>query len=146
MQMTITIKNKILFALILFLLTGCFGLFDSGSNRIIGKYIVVWIDLPQDQMIAKEFKLHSSSSSTLLEPYVFAVGHNKHYIIAKQHPTSGFDSGYKIHTDTTNYYIIDIENEKDKIFGPLTFMQFDSLRIKFKIKNIDFDKTYPNDY
>ena len=106
----------------------------------------MWIDLPQNQMIGKEDELHSSSSSTLIEPYIFAVGHNKHYIIAKQHPTNGFEGGYKIHTDTINYYIIDIYKERDKIFGPLTLKQFDSLRTKFKIDNLQFNKIYPDNY
>lgn len=137
-------KNILLLFLAISLLTGC--LFDSRSDRIIGKYIVLWIDLPENQSLDKEFDLNSSNSSTLIEPYIFAVGHNEHYIIAKQHPTNGFEGGYKIHTDTTNYYIIDIEKEKDKVFGPLTLLQFDSLRIKFKIENLDFDKKYPTDY
>lgn len=139
-----TMKNILLLFLAISLLTGC--LFDSRSDRIIGKYIVLWIDLPENQSLDKEFDLNSSNSSTLIEPYIFAVGHNEHYIIAKQHPTNGFEGGYKIHTDTTNYYIIDIEKEKDKVFGPLTLLQFDSLRIKFKIENLDFDKKYPTDY
>ena len=142
--MTTTIKNILLLFLTISFLTGC--LFDSSSDRITGKYIVLWIDLPQNQMIGKEDKLHSSSSSTLIEPYIFAVGHNEHYIIAKQHPTSGFEGGYKIHTDTTNYYIIDIYKEKDKIFGPLTLKRFDSLKTEFKIDKLQFNKTYPDNY
>ncbi len=125
-------------------MTGC--LFDSSSDRIIGKYKVLWIDLPQNQMLVKENELHSSSSSTIIEPYVFAVGHNERFIIAKQHPTNGFEGGYKIYADTTNYYVIDILNEKDKVFGPLTLRQFNSLRTKLKIESLPFDKTYPDNF
>ena len=142
--MTTTSKNIILLFLTVSFLTGC--LFDSKSDRIIGKYMVLWIDLPQNQMLAKEDELHSSSSSKIIKPYVFAVGHNPHYIIAKQHPTSGFEGGYKIHAVTTNYYIIDIHNDKDKIFGPLTLQQFDSLRTKLKIERLSFDKTYLDNF
>ena len=142
--MTTTFKNILLLFLTVSFLTGC--LFDSSSDRITGKYIVLWIDLPQNQMIAKEDKLHSSNSSTILEPYVFAVGHNENFIIAKQHPTNGFEGGYKIHTDTTNYYIIDIYKEIDKVFGPFTLKQFDSLRTKLKIENLQFTKNYPDNY
>ena len=142
--MTTTIKNILLLFLTTSFLTGC--LFDSSSDRITGKYIVLWIDLPQNQMIGKEYELHSSSSSTLIEPYIFAVGHNENYIIAKQHPTNGFEGGYKIHADTTNYYIIDIYKERDKIFGPLTLKQFDSLKTKLKITDLQFNKTYPDNY
>jgi len=142
--MTTIIKNIFLLFLTISLLTGC--LFDSSSDRIIGKYKVLWIDLPENQTLSKEYELHSSSSLTLIEPCIFAVGHNEHYIIAKQHPTNGFESGYKIHTGTTNYYIVDIYKERDKVFGPLTPKQFDSLKTKFKIDNLQFDKTYPDNY
>jgi hypothetical protein len=130
-----------LFVAICFL-PGC--LFDSSSDRIIGKYEVLSIDLPQNRMLAKEDDLHSSSSSTIIEPYVFGIGHNEHYIIVKQHPTTGFEGGYKISADTTNYYIIDILNKKEIIFGPLTLRQFDSLRTRLKIEGLLFDKTYPD--
>ncbi len=65
------------------LLTGCFGLFDSGSKRITGKYIVVWIDLPRNQGIGEEIEGSPGSSIGLVPEYVFAVGHNEDYIIAK---------------------------------------------------------------
>ena len=97
-------------------------------------------------MLAKEHELHSSSSSTIIEPYVFAVGHNEHYIIAKQHPTNGFNGGYKIQADTTNYYIIDIYKDRDKVFRPLTLKQFDNLRFKLNIDNLEFNQTYPDNY
>lgn len=95
--MTTIIKKIFLLFLTIPFLTGC--LFDSSSDRIIGQYIVIWIDLPQNQMVAKQDKLHSSSSSTILEPYIFAVGHNENHTTAKQHPTNGFPGGYKIHAD-----------------------------------------------
>jgi len=142
--MTTSNKNIILILLIILFLQGC--LFDSHSDRIIDKYIVLWIDLPENQVLAKEDELNSSNSSSIIAPYIFAVGHNEHYIIAKQHPTNGFEGGYKIHVDTTNYYIIDIYKEKDKIFGPLNQSQFDSLKIRFGIKNLEFSKTYLDNY
>ena len=142
--MTTTIKKFLLLFLTILFFTGC--LFDSSLDRITGKYIVLWIDLPQNQSLDKEDELHSSNSSTLIEPYIFAVGHNEHYIIAKQHPTNGFSGGYKIHADTTNYYVIDIYKGRDKIFGPLTLKQFDSLKTVFKIQNLEFNKTYSDNY
>ena len=142
--MNTTVKNILLLFVTISFLTGC--LFDSSSNCIIGKYEVLWIDLPQNQILAKKDKLHSSNYSTLIAAYIFAVGHNENYIIAKQHPTNGFHGDYKIHADTTNYYIIDIYKERDKVFGPLTLKQFDSLKTKFKISDLNFIKTYPDNY
>ena len=142
--MTTAVKNILLLSLTILVLSGC--LFDSSSDRIIGKYKVLWIDLPQNQMLVKEDQLHSSGSSTLIEPYIFAVGHNEHYIIAKQHPTNGFESGYTIHADTTNYYIINIDDGKEKVFGPMSLKQFDSIKTNLNIGSLKFDKTYSDNY
>jgi|HubBroStandDraft_3_1064219.scaffolds.fasta_scaffold323569_1 hypothetical protein len=138
----------ILFILISVTLTCCFGLFDSGKKRIIGKYIVIWIDLPQNQSLSEEFETNSSGSADIVFPYVFAVGHNDHYIIAKQHPTNGFEGGYKMDTTVTNYYILDIKtpifNRDYTAFGPLTLNEFNSLRSKFEIESIPFDVDFPD--
>jgi uncharacterized protein DUF3997 len=134
----------ILLPFLAILLQGCFGLFDSESDRIVGRYILISIDEPRNRSLSKESELHSSNSFTLIEPYVFAVGHNSRYIIAKQHSTSGFEGGFKILNDSTHYFIVDIYEDRDKIFGPLTIHQFDSLRKELKILDIKFDITYPN--
>jgi hypothetical protein len=130
--------------------TSCFGLFDSGSDRITGKYIVLWIDLQENQGISEEVELNSSSSIGLVPEYVFAVGHDNDFIIAKQHPTSGFENGFEIDTTITNYYVIDMNRKilktGEKVFGPLSLAQFDSIRPELKIQNIKFDKNYPNSF
>jgi hypothetical protein len=76
------------------------------------------------------------------------VLHNDDYIVAKQHPTSGFEGGYKIDTKITNYYIVDINRKilakGEKVFGPLTANQFDSILTVLKIKQIKFDQNYPD--
>jgi hypothetical protein len=132
----------IILLLITTLLTGCFGLFDSGIKRITGKYIVVWIDLPRNQGIAEEIEENSGSSIGLVPEYVFAVGHNENYIIAKQHPTSGFDNGFTIDMTITNYFIVDMKAQKNKVIGPMTKSKFDSTRIDLKIQNIEFDMIF----
>lgn len=139
--MTMQIKWIPLF-IISVLLTGCFGLFDSGTKRITGKYIVVWIDLPRNQGIGEEIEGSPGSSIGLVPEYVFAVGHNDDYIIAKQHPTSGFENGFEIDTTITNYYLIDIHAQKDKVIGPMTKSTFDSTRIDLRIQNIEFDMIF----
>ena len=142
-------KSKLYLIIILssLLLTSCFGLFDSSSDRIIGKYIVLWIDLPQNQFISEETELNSTSSMGLIEEYVFAVGHDNDYIIAKQHPTNGFENGFEINTKITNYFIIDMNRKilkkGEKVFGPLSEIKFNKLRKELKIENIEFDLTYP---
>ena len=130
-------KYKLLVIFSSLLLVSCFGLFDSDSDRIIGKYIIIWIDLPQNQTISEEIELNSESSIGLIQEYVFAVGHNEDYIIAKQHPTSGFENGFEINTKITNYFIIDMNRKTlkkgEKIFGPLKEVEFNKLRKKLKI-------------
>ncbi len=130
-------------------LTGCFGLFDSGSKRITGDYILMWIDLQENQRIIKEWN-NTGSGETVVPEYVYAVGHNEDFIIAKQHPTSGFESGYEVNDKITNYYIIDINNKTNKtdniIIGPLTIEKFNNLRLELKITEIKFDMNYPEKY
>ncbi|HYG01797.1 MAG TPA: DUF3997 domain-containing protein [Chryseosolibacter sp.] len=129
------------------ILTGCFGLFDSSSDTIIGRYKVLWIDLQEQQFICEELEEYSTSCLTLVPEYVFAVGHNDNFIIAKQHPTSGFEDGFKVDTSLTNYYIIDIKRkiktDGEKVIGPLTKEQFDRKVKEFKIEEIKFEMTYP---
>lgn len=94
--------------------------------------------------------MNSSSSIGLVPEYVFSVGHDDDFIIAKQHPTSGFENGFEIDTTITNYFVIDMNRKifrtREKVFGPLSIEQFDSLRSELKIENIKFDMNYPNSY
>ncbi len=133
-------RYKIIISLIIgFLLPSCFGLFDSESDRIIDKYIVLWIDLEENRCISEQFEKNSAGSSVIVPAYVFAAGHNDEFIIAKQHPSEDFK--------TTNYFIIDmhrkIKKKGEKAFGPLTRKQFDSLRTELRIRDIKFDLKYP---
>ena len=141
-------KTIIILLLILTTLTSCFGLFDSQSERITGDYILIWTDFQESQCVIKEWD--SSSGETIIPEYVFAVGHNDDYIIAKQHPTAGFEGSYKINDKITNYYIIDIKSNTRKtdlnVFGPLTKEEFNTIRNELKISTLEFDMIYPNNY
>jgi len=140
---------RLLAFLTLITLYGCFGLFDSGSKRITDDYILVWIDLQENQGIIKEWN-NTGSGETIVSEYVFAVGHNDDFIIAKQHPASRFDGGYEINDKITNYYIIDINNQISEdgknVIGPLTKEKFDSFRKDLKMNAIEFDMIYPEKY
>ena len=129
-------------------LISCFGLFDHGSDKIVGKYIVLWIDLQECQSISEQSEIDSPNSTTVIPEYVFAVGHNEDFIIAKQHPTNGFNGGYKVDTKTTNYYIIDMNRKILKtgknVFGPLDINKFDSIRTVLKINKMEFNQVYPD--
>ncbi|HMU47928.1 MAG TPA: DUF3997 domain-containing protein [Chitinophagaceae bacterium] len=117
------------------LLSGC--LFDSDSDKIIGDYETIWIDIPQTRSINK--------GEQVVPAYVSEIGHNSNFIIAKQHPIE-YGNIVKVHTDTTNYYIIEVSSNsyQDKpVYGPLTKFSFDSLRRKLSIEDIKFDMFYP---
>ncbi len=122
------------FSLSVILLSGC--LFDSDSDKIIGDYETIWIDIPQTRGISK--------GEEIVPGYVSEIGHNSNFIIAKQHPIK--DGNITIvHTDTTNFYIIEVSSNsfQDKpVYGPLNRQAFDSLRQKLNIENIKFDMFY----
>lgn len=112
---------------------GC-GLFDSSSDRIVDDYTITWIDVKSNR--------HLSKYEQLIPSYVFAVGHDKKYIYAKQHP---LNSEGQINETITNYYIIErTKNEfQDKPqYGPLTKEEFDARCVVLGIKKIDFDMIY----
>ncbi len=122
-----------LFSAILF--SSC--LFDSDSDKIIGDYETVWIDIPQTRSINK--------GEQIVPAYVSEIGHNSNFIIAKQQPIKQGNI-VTVHTDTTNYYIITVSTNsfQDKpVYGPLSKNSFDSLRQQLKIENIKFDMYYP---
>ena len=112
-------------------------LFDSDSDKIIGDYETVWIDIPQTRSINKGEKI--------IPAYVSEIGHNSNFIIAKQQPIKQGNI-VTIHTDTANYYIITVSNNSFQdmpVYGPLSKKSFDSLRQELKIENIKFDMFYP---
>jgi hypothetical protein len=144
--MTIRRKHLLSSMLMAFILSGC--TFDSGSKRITGRYIVLWIDQPENQSLSLQSATSSSSSSEIIQPYVFAVGHNDRFIIAMQHPTNGFDGGYKMDTSITLYYIIDTKTksryEEYTLYGPLTRPKFEDLSFRFNLQQVSFDIRYPD--
>jgi len=75
----------------------------------------------------------------IIEQTVFAVGYNKEYIIAKQHPPN---------KEITNYYILPIKNgdlpKNEDLIGPLTQKEFEQKKEELKIKNLDFTIVYKN--
>jgi hypothetical protein len=143
-----SITRMAIYWLIFLTSAGCFGLIDSSSDRIMGPYKVAWIDVYEQQFICEDREDYPTICQTLVPEYVFAVGHDENFIIAKQHPTSGFDNGFKIDSTVTNYYILDtreeIEKLSKKIIGPLTRKEFDEKRRQLRIEKIEFEMNYPD--
>lgn len=132
-------KKIIFLSISFFSFTGCFGLFDNGSDKVVDDYRVTWIDLHENRSLDKQ--------AELIPAYVFAVGHNARFIYAKQHPLK-VGSTDKIDKAITNFYIIErTQNSyQDKpVYGPLTESGFDSLCriLRLSSEDLVFDMTYP---
>ena len=131
------LKRIIITVLPLLLTTGCFNLYDGGSDLIVDDYEITWIDLHESRALYKH--------EELVQPYVFAVGHNSKFIFAKQHPLLP-GSSVKISKSIINYFIIErAKNDlQDKpVYGPLTKGQFENKCTELSIINPEFDVTYP---
>ncbi len=136
--------KKSFYLIILFVFNiSCFGLFDSGEDHIVGKFYTVWIDEYSNRTIG--FNNSETSSVTVIPEYIFSVGHNSNYIIAKQHPKPERFSS-TVNTKITNYYIIDIKNSDEfvqKIYGPFDENKFNIKLKELKADKIEFDLNYP---
>lgn len=113
---------------------------QSDYEKIVGDYEVGWSDGVGNRSISKPIKACSGCYEVLVGGYVYAIGHNDSFIIAKQH--SGSD------TLTTYYYVIDIKkNEKHGgrigVYESLNKSEFDILRNRLGISHIPFDMNYP---
>lgn len=139
------IKRFALLILVATVLTGCFGLFDSGGDHIAGSYSTGWIDVHSSRYIAKQDK--DGSSIEVIPAYIYAVGHNERFIVAKQHPLQGKFPKEIIDVTQTNYFVIDLKLQPDQgeegVYGPMDSSQFETLSRKLEVGKIVFDLTYP---
>lgn len=97
--------------------------FDSGTPWQEGPYALKWIDTPDDVWL--EYRRAGGGSDIRVDPRVFAVGRNEHYVVAKQHPRGD--------RSVTNFFVIDATRESprsgrgDVVRGPLTEAEFERL-------------------
>ena len=112
-------KKAITILLIICIYTGCN--FAPSSTKLSKGYQLTWIDSEWNQSIYK--------GEEQVTGYVFSVGFNDNFIIAKQHPLLG-DFYSKPNYEITNYYIIDIvknnEGSKKGVIGPLNQNNFNN--------------------
>jgi len=143
--------NNMVTLLLVLLLSGIFSACGGGKDpdRISGKYKISRMIYGEVLIntLNKEFHENSNGSGEEVPPSVVAVGNNEDFIIVRQHPVNNESGSYIPDTTITNYYIIDMNNKYKNYLemniGPLTKLQFDSLRAAFKIENIPFDRDYP---
>ena len=119
------------------LLSGCFGLFDNGTDSIVDNYTVTWIDLHAHRALY--------NTEEVVSAYVAAVGYNPNYLFIKQHPLTGeFDS--EVLESVTNYYLIKrtkSDSQDQPVYGPLSEDAFNTLCHKLGINDVTFSTHYP---
>lgn len=132
--------------LILVILSGC-SFFNNRFEQITGRFNVGYTNRKAFNVICENYTSEDDIGGVIIVPaYVFAVGHNSEFIIAKQHPIPGDDHEGEPDVTITNYYVVDINRKfsKDLVAGPLNAAQFDSIRAAYNISSIQFDKQFPD--
>lgn len=134
-------KRPLISILLTIFLTGCWQ-FDNDSKMLVGNYNIGWVDNIRWQTIMYDVD-GKGLGSYETDPYIFAVGHNDKYIIAKQHPLCKDYFGKECMPDQsiTNYFIIDVI-ERTKI-GPLSETEFSAKKKQLDIETLEFDIIYP---
>ncbi len=117
--------------LFVILLAGC-GL--AVEDKITGNYFLTAADDDDDTGLSYHAPSDGPIYALIIVGTVFAVGYNKEYLIAKQHPKS--DSG--INRRITNYYILPLKDTMNwrtmnGLIGPLSFDQFNQKKIDLRI-------------
>ncbi|AEH02739.1 MULTISPECIES: DUF3997 domain-containing protein [Flavobacteriaceae] len=138
MTKTLRITKIILTLIGILTLNSCWN--NPGeSELIIGNYFVEWNDLVANRALVEKTEKDSPYSSGIISNYVFAVGNNSDFIIAKQHP-------YLNDLTITKYFIIDLKKREktneDGIYGPMDKQQFDKKSKGLNISELDFDQVY----
>lgn len=129
-------KIKFFFILLVFALTSCWQ-YDSDSKKLPGNYNICWVDNMRWQTIMYNSNGHGGGSYEV-DPYIFSVGYNDKFIIAKQHPLCKdyLDSNCFPDQNVINYFIINvIDREK---FGPFSENEFQQKKKELNIEDIKF--------
>jgi hypothetical protein len=105
------------------------------EKHLFGNYYLTAPDAAEQ--LGLTYKVSNDVFAGIIEETVFAVGYNKEYIIAKQHPAN---------KEITNYYILPIkdgsEPKNEDLIGPLTQKEFTQKKKEFRIESLDFTIVY----
>lgn len=140
-------KQVVFYLIVAMLLTGCFSIFDNDFEPIVAEYNIGWIDTKETRSICKGLENGDTGGETVVPEYIFAVGHNDRYIVAKQHPLDSANN-QMVDTKTTNYFVIDYTKHpyarQDGIYGPMNWDAYQKLKTELGIGEIAFDMIYPD--
>ncbi|MBK6331742.1 MAG: hypothetical protein IPF62_15055 [Bacteroidetes bacterium] len=127
-------------------LTLCFTSCDYGAGQddhIIGRYYVGWIERESHRSIYVKETPNSSNWQTIVMGYVFAVGNDSRYIIAKTIDRAHWIGPYFHIIDTKGYYNTNMDNNNYWEFS--SEFEYHQKLAELGISNIKFDKQYPED-
>ena len=123
--------------LLLILFNSCAWLDSSEEIFLVKDYDVCWHDLESNRTICRKLSCEGCYMP-IIDDYVFAVGYDSNYIIAKTHPN--FD------TSRIDYYIINTQYEtktgSKEVYGPLKRKQFNDISERFEINNLNFSLNF----
>ena len=126
----------ITFLLSLILWSSCSGFVTN--DTVIGNYGLVAVDDEKEMSLCYfEPTDKNGGCVPVVNATVFSVGHNKDYIITKQHPNNN--------KQITNYFILPTLSDKKGDFGllgPYNFLEFEKKRKELNIASIKFDIIY----
>lgn len=135
----------LLFLIIILSLSSC-SLFNSEFEHLTGDYNIGYSNRKAYRVICKSM-LDADDIGGIIRvpPYVYAVGYDERFIIAKSHPIPGDDHEGEPDTSITYFYVIDVT---DKSFShphapPLTKEKFDSIISANNLEHLKFTKHYP---
>tara|TARA_R110001583_G_scaffold129547_1_gene281334 strand:- start:6440 stop:6871 length:432 start_codon:yes stop_codon:yes gene_type:complete len=135
---TFSKATKILGIAILLILQSCY--FGAGlvEKDIVGDYSLFANNTLDELCII--YHSDKYSNRLIVPETVFAVGHNRDFIIAKSHPKNS-ENG--ITKNVTYYHIIEIDKKSTEQSPNLTLEQFLQKRKRLNIPNgLDFDIVY----
>lgn len=131
-----TIKLCLYFSFFCLYLQGCIGV--AYNKKLNGPYYLTAMDAKEDMEI--QYVDKEDYAFSIIRATVFAVGGNKDFIIAKQHPR---DTSGNIDKKIVNYFIIPVKRRistsmEKNIFGPLTLEEFNQKKRELGLRNMKF--------
>ncbi len=131
----------LVFSIVLLFSSCDFG--NSGEElHLIGKYYIGWADLLANRSIYIKETPESNDGQVIVSGYVFAIGNNDRYIIAKT--LSGLKSMEYYHiVDTKGYYHTNMDNNNYWEFSSET--EFREKLATLHISKLEFNRNYRKD-
>jgi len=125
--------KRIVYSFIFLSFTACSGF--AIEEKILDNYYLIAGDIGEECSLS--YKVSDDDFGTVIGATVFAIGYNKQFIIAKQHPRTFPNPPNK---KIINYYILPIKRgmdwkTKNGLVGPLSYDQFVVKRKELKINN-----------